>query len=136
MAEAFELTDHQWNVIIPLLPTWKTGKRANDPRQVVGGIFWILRTGCPWRDLPDRFGPWQTAYGRFRRWSEKGVWEFLLHQLQQEKGILLDLAFLDGTTSRAHRHAAGAKKGGGPPTIRRTRKRSDGAEAGSPPKST
>jgi transposase len=82
---------------------------------VVEGIVWRLATGAPWRDLPERFGPWKTVYARFRRWQRAGVWERVLAAAQTEADAAgeLDWAvhFLDSTTVRAHQHAAGAKKG-------------------------
>lgn len=62
-----ELSDEQWATICPLLParTARTGRPPRDPRLIWNGIFWILRTGAPWRDLPERFGPWQTVYDHF-----------------------------------------------------------------------
>lgn len=82
------------------------------------GILWILRTGAPWRDLPDRYGSWQTVYSRFRRWQQAGVWERVLSVLQAEAahdGTLDDaLAMIDGSNIRAHQQAAGARKKGAP----------------------
>jgi transposase len=81
----------------------------------VEGILWRLATGAPWRDLPERFGPWATVYSRFQRWQRAGVWERTLAALQADadaRGELdWTLHLLDGTTVRAHPHAAGAKKG-------------------------
>ncbi len=117
MARRHELTDDQWTRLAPHLPPQKppTGKPNRDHRTVVNGILWKLRTGAPWRDLPERYGPWQTAYTRFRRWQQAGVWDRALAALQADadaRGELdWSLHFLDGTTIRAHPHAAGAKKG-------------------------
>jgi transposase len=108
-----ELTDEQWEQVAPLLPPQRprTGRPAKDHRIVLNGILWILRTGAPWRDLPDRYGPWQTIYSRFRRWQEAGVWDQILTALQTEAahdGTLDDsLAIIDGTTIRAHPQAVG-----------------------------
>jgi transposase len=83
-------------------------------RQVLNGILWVLRTGAPWRDLPERYGKWPTIYSRFRRWQQAGVWARLLHQVQaliEQQGELdWQVHFVDGTSVRAHQHAAGAKK--------------------------
>lgn len=112
-----ELTDAQWDRLVPLLPPQRarTGRPAHDHRTILNGILWILRSGAPWRDLPECYGSWTTVYGRFRRWREAGVWEQILRDLQAEAahdGTLDDtLAFIDGTNIRAHPHAAGAKKG-------------------------
>ena len=64
-----ELTDEQWDRLEPLLPPQRpaTGRPAKDHRMVLNGILWILRTGAPWRDLPERYGSWKTIYSRFRR---------------------------------------------------------------------
>jgi transposase len=111
------LSDDQWERLRPLLPAQKsaTGRPAKDHRLVVEGILWRLATGAPWRDLPARFGPWQTVYSRFRRWQRAGVWARVLAAVQADGDACgeLDwsLHFVDGTTVRAHPHAAGAKKG-------------------------
>lgn len=82
---------------------------------MLNGILWILRTGAPWRDLPERYGSWQTIYSRFRRWRDAGGWDRVLTVLQTEAahdGTLDDtLAMIDGTNVRAHQQAAGVKKG-------------------------
>jgi transposase len=112
-----ELTDHQWERLEPLLPPQRphTGRPAKEHRTVLNGILWVLRTGSPWRDLPERYGPWQTVYSRFRRWQEASVWDRVLRLLQEEAAHddTLDgsLVMIDGSNVRAHQHAAGAKKG-------------------------
>lgn len=79
-----ELTDVQWQRLEPLLPRQKpkTGHPNLDHRMVVNGIIWILRTGVPWRDLPERYGKWQTVASRFYRWQKAGIWQQVLAQLQ------------------------------------------------------
>ncbi len=117
MGRRHELSDAQWERLRPLLPPQRpaTGRPAKDHRTVVNAILWRLRTGVPWRDLPERYGPWQTVYSRFRRWQQAGVWERVLAALQADGDVAgaLDwtLHFVDGTTVRAHQSAAGAKKG-------------------------
>src|SRR4051794_15750482 len=112
-----ELTDAQWERLRPLLPPQKawTGRPAKDHRLVLNGILWIDRTGAPWRDLPDYYGPWQTIATRFYRWREAGIWDDVLAALQQQADTegRLDWAvhYVDGTTVRAHQHAAGARGG-------------------------
>lgn len=112
-----ELTDEQWEQIEPLLPKreGKRGRPPKDHRLVLNGILWIIRTGAPWRDLPERYGPWQTVYSRFRRWRQRGVWDRLFAAVQQEadaQGRLdWSVHYVDGTIVRAHQHAAGGKKG-------------------------
>jgi transposase len=112
-----ELTDAQWDRLRPLLPPQKpaTGRPANDHRPVLEGILWVLRTGAPWRDLPERFGSWKTVSSRFCRWRRAGVWNRLLAELQRRADadgrLGWGLHFVDSTVVRAHQHAAGAKRG-------------------------
>ena len=111
-----ELTDEQWAVVEPLVPrsTAKTGRPPADRRLVLNGIFWILSTGAPWRDLPERFKPWQTVYGRFSRWRRDGVYARIIEALQiklDKDGLIdWDLWCVDGANVRAARAAAGADK--------------------------
>jgi transposase len=117
MRRRHELTDVQWERVQPLLPPQRpvTGRPAHDHRLIVNGILWRLATGVPWRDLPERDGAWPSVYSRFRRWPRAGIWDRVLAALQSadDAAGALDwsLHFLDGTTVRAHQHAAGAKKG-------------------------
>ena len=126
MVRRHELTDEQFARLAPLLPAQRpaTGRPNRDHRTVVNGILWRLKTGAPWRDLPERYGNWQTVYSRFRRWQRAGVWGRILAALQAagdaEGRLDWSLHFVDGTTVRAHPHAAGAKKGA-PRANRRTR---------------
>src|SRR5499427_1685085 len=112
-----ELTDSQWEKLQPLLPPQKprTGRPAEDHRRIVNGILWIDRTGAPWRDLPERYGPWSTVASRFYRWQKAGVWLRILATLHQQTdaGGQLDWSkhYVDSTMIRAHQHAAGAKGG-------------------------
>lgn len=110
-----DLTNEQWEKLEPRLPERaKEGRPRKDDRQVVNGILWVLRTGAPWRDLPERYGPWPTVYSRFQRWRKAGIWDGILAQVQataDDQGTVdWDVHFVDGTTVRAHQHAAGAKK--------------------------
>ncbi len=135
MRRRHELTDDQWSRLAPLLPPQRppTGKPNRDHRTIVNGMLWRLRTGAPWRDLPERYGPWETVYSRFRRWRQAGIWDRVLAEVQAEGDAAgtLDwhLHFVDGSTVRAHQHAAGAKKGAAP-------KRSGAVGADARPKST
>jgi transposase len=128
-----ELTDEQWDRLAPLLPPQHpaTGRPAKDHRTIFNGILWILRTGAPWRDLPERYGNWKTAYSRFRRWQEAGIWDRILTEIQIEAAhddqIDGSITMIDSSNIRAHQHAAGARKRG---TQTRTTG-SDGAGAGS-----
>lgn len=111
-----ELTDEQWQRLEPLLPPQKpkTGHPNLDHRMVVNGIVWILRTGAPWRDLPERYGKWQTVASRFYRWQKAGIWQHIFAQLQQMSAadgqLDWEVHYVDGSVIRAHQHAAGAKK--------------------------
>ena len=71
----FDLSDEEWVVIEPLLPRDGRGPKRKDDRKVLNGIFYILRTGAPWRDPPERYGPYTTFYNRYNRWGERGVWK-------------------------------------------------------------
>jgi len=111
-----EVTDEQWEVIQPILPkrTAKTGRPPSDPRLMLNGILWILRTGSPWRDLPERFGPWQTVYDHFAKWRALGAYDRILEalhiRLDADGTIDWDLWCIDGSSVRASRAAAGASK--------------------------
>jgi transposase len=111
-----ELTDEQWQLIEPILPkrTATTGRKPKDSRQMLNGIFWILRTGAPWRDLPERFGRWKTVYDYYHNWRDDGTIDRILQELQirldQEGRIDWDLWCIDGSSVRASRAAAGASK--------------------------
>jgi transposase len=108
----FDLTDAEWAIIAPLLPGAegkKNGRPRLDDRKVLNGIFFILRTGSPWRDLPERYGPYTTAYNRFNRWAKKGVWLTIFEALAARSPQSLHL--IDSSIVRAHQHAAGGKKG-------------------------
>ena len=114
-----DLTDKEWQRLEPLLPPQKPqepGGVYRDHRQVINGVLWVLRTGAPWRDLPERYGPWQTCYSRFRRWTEQGIWKSVLERLQAQEDAAGNLdwheAALDSTSIKAHPHAAGAPKKG------------------------
>ena len=105
------LTDRIWQKLRRLLPV-ETGRRsrpAKDHRLIVEGIFWRFRTGAPWRDLPDAFGPWGTVYTRFNRWSKSGVWESVFTAIRTD--IDDEWNFIDATIVKAHQHASGQKKG-------------------------
>jgi len=114
------ITDDQWECIQDLFPKpAKTGRPPRDHRLILDGIFWILRTGSAWRDLPEEFGPWQTVYDRFNGWNEDGTIDNILQRLRAAHidcgAIDVQLWCVDGTILRAHRCAAG----GGKKTTRR-----------------
>ena len=105
----FDLNDKEWAIVEPLLPTDVRGKARVDDRRVVNGIFYVLRTHCPWRDLPERYGPRMTVYNRFNRWARAGVWVTVFKTLAAKSPG--SMAFIDSSIIRAHQHAAGGKKG-------------------------
>ncbi|WP_373412825.1 IS5 family transposase [Streptomyces sp. NRRL B-24572] len=112
-----DLTDAQWAVLQPLLPIGiKPGRPPiHTRRQLIDGIRFRVRTGIPWRDLPSRYGPWETVYGLFRRWQRDGTWHRIFEQLQARadaKGLITWDISVDSTITRAHQHAAGARKKG------------------------
>jgi transposase len=112
-----DLTDEQWAVLAPLLPT---GKKPGRPptwtkRQLIDGIRWRVRAGTPWRDVPPSYGSWQAIYGLFRRWQRAGIWAAILAGLQAHadaEGLITWDVSVDSTIARAHQHAAGARKRG------------------------
>jgi len=105
------LTDPQWALIEPLLPSskGKASRPFRDHRQVLEGIVFRYRTGCPWRDVPERFGPWQTLWKRHARFSKDGTWDRVLERLiaDADRAGQVDWQLsLDSTISRVHQHAA------------------------------
>jgi transposase len=107
-----EIKDDDWVRIKDLLPgrAGDPGVTAKDNRLFINAVLWIAKTGAPWRDLPERFGPWGSVWKRFDRWAKKGVWERVFEALQDPD---LEWMIIDSTVVRAHQHAAG-KKGGKP----------------------
>jgi len=105
----YEITDEQWERIKDLLPgkPGDRGRSGEDNRRFVNGVIWIARSGAPWRDLPERYGKWNTVFTRFNRWSKTGVWQRIFEALQDPD---LDWVMLDSSIVRAHQHAAGQKK--------------------------
>ena len=105
----YDLTDFEWDVIAPLLPNKSRGVPRVDDRRVLNGIFWVLRSGAPWRDLPERYGPYTTAYNRFNRWRKAAVWDHIMDAITQAHDGQVQM--IDTSIVRVHQHAAGAKKG-------------------------
>jgi transposase len=108
-----DLSNDQWEVIGVLLPPelGRKSRPAMDNRRFLNGMLHVLRVGCPWRDMHERYGKWNSIYVRFRRWAEQGVWDAILE-------TLVDLGLtdnwqhmIDSTTVRGHSQAAGAKGG-------------------------
>ena len=130
-----DLTTAEWERLEPLLPRGGVrGGRWSEHRKVINGVLFRVRTGVPWRDLPERFGPWETVYKRHRRWSADGTWQLLLTRVQAAEnaagGIDWDVA-VDSTTARAHQHAAGERKAAPSPVAPQKGARS-GANQGDP----
>ncbi|MGW5736315.1 MULTISPECIES: IS5 family transposase [Streptomyces] len=110
-----DLTNEQWARLAPLLPQGiKPGRpQVWTRRQLIDGIRWRTRTGAPWRDVPERYGPWDRVYDLFRRWQRDGTWARILTRLQAEadaKNLITWEVSVDSTVCRAHQHAAGAAK--------------------------
>jgi transposase len=111
-----EVSEEEWALLDPLIPKpiAKTGRPPRDRRQMLNGVLWILSTGAQWRDLPERFGPWETVYGYFNAWRASGLFDSILEalhlRLDREGKIDWDLWCIDGTSIRGTRSAAGASK--------------------------
>jgi transposase len=104
----YDLTDFEWSVIEPLLPMDRRGPKPKNNRQILNGMFFILRSGCPWRDLPERYGPYTTVYNRFNRWRKAGIWDKLMDAIvKAHKG---EVQMIDSSIVRVHQHASGVKK--------------------------
>ena len=110
-----DLTDAEWGLIGPLLAAGR-GRPGRESRRHLDGILWRAREGARWRAIPERYGRWNTVWRRFARWRDLGVFEAVFQALAQSGAAEERLQMLDGTTVRAHQHAAGAKGGG---TVRR-----------------
>ena len=106
-----DISDEAWALIEPHLPGQRGqwGGIAKDNRLFINAVFWILRTGAPWRDLPPEFGKWGTVHQRFIRWRDKRIWEKLLEILINEPGF--EWLMIDATHCKVHPHAAGARGG-------------------------
>jgi len=107
------MEDAEWAFFEPFVfgIRGRGGRPATDHRLILDGVFWIARTGAPWRDLPEEFGKWSSVYRQFRRWTLAGLWEMILEALN-ESGVLPDqVQMIDSTVIRAHHLAAGAKGG-------------------------
>ena len=105
----YELTEAQWKRLEPLVPgthVW-VGRTADNTREFLNAVLWIARSGSPWRDLPERYGNWNSVYQRFRRWAGTGVFQRVFEALQEPD---LDWMMLDSTSIRAHQQASGQKK--------------------------
>jgi transposase len=103
----YELADYEWAAINPMLPNKPRGvPRVND-RRVLNGIFWILRSGAPWRDLPESFGPYTTCYNRFVRWRTAGIWDVIMEALAKAHDGSVQM--IDTSIVRVHQHGGCAE---------------------------
>jgi transposase len=109
-----ELTETAWAAIALLLPAQgRRGGQWRDHRQVINGILWKLRTGAPWRDVPERYGPWQTCADRLYRWRRKGTWDRMFaHALTRSDAVdeVVWEVSIASSIARAHQHASGARR--------------------------
>ena len=103
------LRDDQWDRIEGFLPGKSSdcGVTAKDNRLFVEAVLWIIRTGSPWRDLPDDFGHWHRVYVRYHRWSKKGIWKRVFKMITDDPD--LEYLMIDGTIVRVHQHGASKK---------------------------
>ena len=104
----YDLTDFEWSVIEPLLPMDRRGPKPKNNRQIINGMFYILRAGSPWRDLPERYGPYTTVYNRFNRWRKAGIWDKLMDAIVTAHDGKVQM--IDSSIVRVHQHASGVKK--------------------------
>ena len=106
-----DISDHVWSLLEPHLPGRKGvwGGIAHDNRTFIDAVFWILRTGAPWRDLPPDYGDWKNTHRRFCRWRDKGIWEKLLERLVDDPDY--EWLMIDASHIKVHPHAAGARGG-------------------------
>jgi transposase len=104
----YDLSELEWGFIKPVLPTKVRGVKRVDDRRVLNGIFYILRTGCAWRDLPERYGPYTTVYNRFNRWVKAGVWDRIMDAVVDAHNG--DVVMIDSSSVRVHHAAATVKK--------------------------
>ncbi len=105
----YELTDREWSILSPLLPNKPRGVPRVDDRRVINGILWRFRTGSPWAEIPERYGPSTTCYNRFVRWRKAGIWDRLLEAVSEAYDG--DIVMIDATCVRVHQHAATGKRG-------------------------
>jgi len=105
-----QLQERQWRKVEAVLAQHRgPGRPGGNNRRFIEAVLWWRRTGVPWRDLPEEFGPWKTVFNRFDRWSKQGKWTRLFHALQLDRDD--EWHSIDSTINRAHQHAAGGKGG-------------------------
>jgi transposase len=107
------MSDVEWEFFEPFVVAGGplSGRPPSDHRRTLDGIFWVTRTGAPWRDLPEELGKWNSVYKQFLRWSRSGLWDFLLEALGDSGAAPKTVQMIDSTVIRAHHQAAGAKGG-------------------------
>ena len=107
------MSDDEWAFFEPFILAVRApnGRKPINHRLVLDGIFWIARTGAPWRDLPEEFGKWSSVYRQFRRWTLAGLWEDIMDALNRSGAVPDALQMIDSTVVRAHHQAAGSKRG-------------------------
>ena len=110
------MTDDEWAYFEPFLIHRGGGRPPRNHRRVLDAVFWLMRTGAPWRDLPEEFGNWNSIFRQFRRWADSGVWDVILQALAGSGVCDATLQMIDATIIRAHHCAAGGK--GGPSATR------------------
>ncbi len=98
----YELTNYEWTAIKSFLPNKPRGVPRVDDRRVLNGIFWVLRSGAPWRDLPDDFGPYTTCYNRFVRWRRAGVWTRIMNALAATHDATVQRLRVNESTPNSH----------------------------------
>ena len=109
----YELTDEQWKRIQPLLPPENTGKKGRprkDDRTMLNGMLWMNHSGAQWRQLPERYGPWQSVYARFAKWRDDGIWEKIFTELSQDADA--ENLSIDSTCVKVHESSNGGEKNG------------------------
>ena len=107
------MSDEEWAFFEPFVvrSSGRSGRPPSGHRRILDGVFWIARTGVPWRDLHEHFGKWSSVYRQFRRWTLAGVWDAMMEALNTADAAPDSVAMVDSTIVRAHQHSAGAKKG-------------------------
>ena len=109
MRTRYDLSDHEWSIIEPVLPQKSRGVPRVDDRRVINGILWRFRAGTAWADIPARYGPHKTCYNRFVRWQKAGHWQAILDAISEACD---NLTMIDSTMMRVHQHGATASKKG------------------------
>jgi transposase len=107
------MSDEEWAFFESFVAEAKPsgGRPPRDHRLVLDAIFWVARTGAPWRDLPEECGPWNSVFRQFRRWTQAGLWDIMLEAVAMSDGGADAMHMIDSTIIRAHHHAAGGKGG-------------------------